>query len=87
MEPFDLLHYGHIALIAKARLLGLPVVIGLSTDFFNSAKGKTAVQSYQERKFFLEQLKGIGHIFPEEKLGTESGRYTKIQCKNFLYGK
>ena len=35
---FDLLHYGHIRLLKRARALGDYLIVGLSTDKFNEFK-------------------------------------------------
>ena len=40
---YDLLHYGHIALLKRARALGDFLMVALSSDEFNAGKGK---QSY-----------------------------------------
>ena len=37
---FDLLHYGHIELLRRARQLGDYLIVALSTDEFNRSKGK-----------------------------------------------
>ena len=37
---FDLLHYGHIRLLKRARALGDYLIVGLSTDKFNREKHK-----------------------------------------------
>ncbi|MCY7877793.1 adenylyltransferase/cytidyltransferase family protein, partial [Bacillus spizizenii] len=37
---FDLLHYGHIRLLNRAKNLGDYLIVGLSTDEFNLDKNK-----------------------------------------------
>ena len=52
---FDLLHYGHINLLERAKALGDYLVVGLSTDEFNGLKGKKCYFSYEERKKMLSR--------------------------------
>lgn len=56
---FDLLHIGHVRIIKRAKSLGDKLIVGLSSDEFNSLKGKKAVYSYQERKEILESLEDV----------------------------
>ena len=37
---FDLLHYGHINLLRRARALGDYLIVALSTDEFNPRQGQ-----------------------------------------------
>ena len=62
---FDLLHYGHISLLKRAKELGDYLVVALSTDEFNAIKGKKAHFSYKERKMILEAIKYVDEIIPE----------------------
>ena len=39
---FDLLHYGHINLLRRAKKYGDYLIAALSTDEFNNKKGKKA---------------------------------------------
>lgn len=39
---FDLLHPGHIYLLKEAKKLGDELIVGVSTDEFNSIKHKTS---------------------------------------------
>ena len=43
---FDLLHYGHINLLKRAKALGDYLIVALSTDEFNAGKGKKAPSLY-----------------------------------------
>ena len=48
---FDLLHYGHINLLRRAKELGDYLVVVLSTDEFNwNEKQKKCYFSYEDRK-------------------------------------
>lgn len=63
---FDLLHYGHINLLRRAKQLGDYLIVGLSTDNFNSIKGKESYFSYQDRKTLLESIRYVDLVIPEE---------------------
>lgn len=62
---YDLLHYGHIRLLKRARELGDYLIVGLSTDEFNELKGKEAYYSYEIRKEMLEAIKYVDEVIPE----------------------
>jgi len=62
---FDLLHYGHIEILRRARQLGSELIVGLSTDAFNEVKDKKCVFSYEKRKQMLESIKYVDQIIPE----------------------
>jgi glycerol-3-phosphate cytidylyltransferase len=62
---FDLLHYGHILLLKRARALGDHLTVGLSTDEFNRMKGKSSFFTYEERKLILESIRYVDAIIPE----------------------
>lgn len=63
---FDLLHYGHIRLLERAKKLGDYLIVALSTDEFNSIKGKKAYHDYDTRKKMLEALRCVDLVIPEE---------------------
>ncbi|MBN9647248.1 MAG: glycerol-3-phosphate cytidylyltransferase [Terrisporobacter othiniensis] len=63
---FDLLHIGHVRIIKRAKSLGDKLIVGLSSDEFNSLKGKKAVYSYQERKEILESLEDVDLVIKED---------------------
>ena len=62
---FDLLHYGHIRLLKRARALGDYLIVAISTDEFNAGKGKKAYHSYETRKEMLEAVRYVDLVIPE----------------------
>ena len=63
---FDLLHYGHINLLQRAKALGDYLVVALSTDEFNwKEKQKKCDFSYEERKRLLEAIRYVDLVIPE----------------------
>ncbi|WP_421629364.1 glycerol-3-phosphate cytidylyltransferase [Corynebacterium pseudogenitalium] len=63
---FDLLHYGHIELLKRAKQLGDYLIVALSSDEFNALKGKKAYFSYEDRKKMLEAIRYVDMVIPEE---------------------
>jgi glycerol-3-phosphate cytidylyltransferase len=62
---FDLLHWGHINLLKRARALGDYLIVGLSTDEFNAIKNKKSYFSFEKRKFMLEAIRYVDEVVPE----------------------
>lgn len=62
---FDLLHYGHIRLLKRAKELGDYLIVALSTDEFNATKGKMAYHDYETRKRMLEAIRYVDLVIPE----------------------
>ena len=62
---YDLLHYGHIRLLKRAKALGDYLIVALSTDEFNAVKGKKAYHDYETRKEMLEAVRYVDLVIPE----------------------
>ncbi|MCL6615652.1 MAG: glycerol-3-phosphate cytidylyltransferase [Anoxybacillus ayderensis] len=62
---FDLLHYGHINLLRRAKALGDYLIVALSTDDFNKIKGKESYFPYEQRKLLLESIRYVDQVIPE----------------------
>ncbi len=62
---FDLLHYGHINLLKRAKEKGDYLVVGLSTNEFNEIKGKRCYFTYEERKKLVESIRYVDLVIPE----------------------
>lgn len=62
---FDLLHYGHIRILERAKALGDYLIVAVSTDEFNKIKGKKAYHNYKTRKKMLEAIRCVDLVIPE----------------------
>ena len=62
---YDLLHWGHIRLLKRAKELGDYLIVALSSDEFNEIKGKKAYHNYEERRLMLEAIRYVDLVIPE----------------------
>lgn len=63
---FDLLHYGHINLLKRAKEYGDYLIVALSTDEFNwNSKQKKSYFSYEQRKSLVESIRYVDLVIPE----------------------
>ncbi len=62
---YDLLHYGHIRLLKRAKQMGDYLIVALSTDEFNALKNKKAYHNYETRKQMLEAIRYVDLVIPE----------------------
>lgn len=64
---FDLLHYGHINLLRRAKAMGDYLIVVLSSDDFNwNEKQKKCYFTYEERKQLLEAIRYVDLVIPED---------------------
>lgn len=63
---FDLLHYGHINLLRRAKEFGDYLIVVMSTDEFNEIeKNKKCYFSFEQRKQLLESIRYVDLVLPE----------------------
>jgi glycerol-3-phosphate cytidylyltransferase len=63
---FDLFHVGHLNLLTRLRDLGDRLVVAVSTDEFNSGKGKRTIIPYKDRAAIVAGLSVVDQVIPEE---------------------
>lgn len=83
---YDLLHWGHIRLLKRARELGDYLIVGLSTDEFNAIKGKAAYHPYEERKMMLEAIRYVDLVIPENNWEQKRDDIRKYEADIFVMG-
>lgn len=62
---FDMFHIGHVNLLKHLSELGDRVIVGCSTDDFNSRKGKKSIIPYEQRVEVLLSCRYVDEVFPE----------------------
>lgn len=84
---YDLLHYGHIRLLERAKELGDYLIVGVTADDFDKTRGKINVQqSLMER---IEAVKGTGladEIIIEEYEGQKIDDIRRYDIDIFTIG-
>ena len=63
---FDLLHVGHVRLLRRLKALGDTLIVGVSTDAFNTQKGKVSIYPFEERCEIIKSIRFVDKVIPEE---------------------
>lgn len=84
---YDMLHYGHVNLLKRAKELGDYLVVVLSTDEFNwNSKQKKCYFTYEERKKILEAIRYVDLVVPEENWEQKITDVQKYDIDTFVMG-
>ena len=84
---FDLLHYGHINLLRRARELGDYLIVAVSTDEFNwNQKGKKCYFSYEQRKALVEAVRYVDLVIPETDWAQKRRDIHEYHVDTFVIG-
>ena len=62
---FDMFHIGHLKLLQRLKCLGDELIVAVSTDEFNSGKGKNVMTPYAQRAEIVENIKCVDKVIPE----------------------
>ena len=84
---FDLLHYGHLNLLRRAKAMGDYLVVAISTDEFNwNEKQKKCYFTYEQRKEMLEALRYVDLVIPEENWEQKRADVHTYHIDTFVMG-
>jgi glycerol-3-phosphate cytidylyltransferase len=83
---FDLMHRGHINILRRAKELGDFLVVGLSTDEFNSKKDKKSFFNFNDRKLILESIKYVDLVIEEKDWLQKESDIQKHNISVFVMG-
>lgn len=85
---FDLLHYGHIEILRRAKELteGGKLIVAISSDEFNALKGKTSHMPYEKRKELVEAIRYVDEVIPENNWEQKTTDITDHNVDLFVMG-
>ena len=84
---YDLLHYGHINLLRRAKALGDYLIVVLSSDEFNwNEKHKKTYFTYEQRKQLLESIRYVDLVIPEENWQQKRSDMHEYHIDTFVMG-
>ena len=84
---FDLLHYGHINLLRRAKELGDYLIVVVSTDEFNwTQKQKKCYFEYEKRKALVEAIRYVDLVIPEESWEQKVSDMHEYHIDTFVMG-
>ena len=86
LGTFDVLHYGHVRLLKRAKELCGYLIVGLSSDDFAKAKGKIVIDDYEARKEVLESISYIDEVFCATSFENEKEWILKYKPDLFVIG-
>lgn len=83
---FDILHYGHINLLKRAKELGDYLIVALSSDEFNKIKNKKSYYPYEQRKLLLEACRYVDLVIPENNWEQKIDDVKEFKIDTFVIG-
>lgn len=86
---FDLLHYGHIEILRRAKELAGDegkLIVAISSDEFNAIKNKKAYMPYAKRKELVEAIRYVDEVIPEENWQQKKTDVKKHKVDVFVMG-
>ena len=84
---YDLLHYGHINLLRRAKALGDYLIVVLSSDEFNwNEKHKKTYFTYEQRKQLLESIRYVDLVIPENNWEQKRSDMHEYHVDTFVMG-
>ena len=83
---YDLLHFGHINLLKRAKDLGDYLIVGISTDEFNDLKGKKSYFNYENRESMVKAIRYVDYVIAESSWNQKIDDIKKYNIDVFVMG-
>lgn len=83
---FDLFHIGHLNLLKRLKKLGDYLIVAVSTDEFNSGKGKKTIVPFADRIEIVKNIKCVDLAIPENSWDQKASDCEKYGVSIFGMG-
>lgn len=83
---FDLFHIGHLRLLQRIKAMCSTLIVAVSTDEFNSLKGKKCIIPYDQRAAIVGAIEYVDLVIPETNWEQKSTDIEKYQVNAFVMG-
>ena len=83
---FDMFHIGHLKLLERLDQMGSKLIVAVSTDEFNKAKGKKCIIPYAQRASIVEAIKYVDLVIPEQNWDQKILDIEKYRVNTFAMG-
>lgn len=83
---FDIFHVGHVRLLERLKALGDRLIVGVSTDEFNTLKGKTSLMSFADRAEVVQACRFVDLVIAEHSWEQKRDDIVQQQVDVFAIG-
>ena len=83
---FDMFHIGHLNLLNRLKSLGDKLIVAVSTDEFNSIKGKKTLIPFEQRALIVQNIKCVDMVISEENWEQKIDDIKKYNIDIFAIG-
>lgn len=83
---FDMFHIGHLNLLRVLSEMGSKLIVGVSTDHFNSIKGKDTLVPYEQRASIVAGIRYVDDVFEESTWDQKRDDIVRLGAHVFAIG-
>ena len=83
---FDMFHIGHLNLLNRLKSLGDKLIVAVSTDEFNSIKGKKTLIPFEQRALIVQNIKCVDMVLSEKNWEQKIDDIKKYNVDIFAMG-
>lgn len=83
---FDMFHVGHLNLLRALKSLGTRLIVGVSTDAFNTLKGKDTLIPFDQRVALVAGIRYVDEVFEEQNWEQKREDILRFKADIFAIG-